>query len=502
MMTTAKLQYHLFALIVIYSLNQLAASEITYSITPDHDLCTVTVPQPCLSLSQFAANANDYLRSNTTLVFLPGIHYLSVILTVSSVEYFSMCTESLTSVVQVVCTNTLFRFTHSQHIDITSIEFIGCASNRIEHVTEFVLQNATFRSGLTMSGGVLFSVMSNIAMAASTFHSNVATWQGGVVRSRNSVITINACKFDNNTATGGGGGVLYLLYSSVKLRESDFNNSKTDFSGGVVYSQNSTVEMDSCTSYNNTGLYGGVVIALHSSVTIKASKLHHSSATMRGGVLDSHNSNITIQASEFDKNSAVEGGVLYSRGGSNVTVDGSRFSDNSASISGGVVYSLDSNVTIRECEFYNNTANLGRGLYSSGSMITIRGSNLFDNLTAAYSEGILHSSNSIIAIEPRLNISDDDTTGTPNNVNPSTTSYSSNQDNVIITSMIILQISEVITINDFSFISSTQTGVPVITSVPLTTTDSEVEPSKLVRLDDVHCTSLFFFFNLLCSLQN
>ena len=262
-----------------------------------------------------------------------------------------------------------------------------------------------------------------------------------------------------------------MLYSSVKLRESDFNNSKTDFSGGMVYSQDSTVEMDSCTSYNNTGLYGGVVIALHSSVTIKASKLHRSSATMRGGVPDSHNSNITIQASEFSKNSAVEGGVLYSRGGSNVTVDSSRFRNNSASISGGVVYSSDSNVTIRECEFYNNTANLGRGLYSSGSTITIRGSNLFDNLTAAYSEGILHSSNSIIAIEPRLNISDDDTIGTPDNIYPSTTS--SNQDNVI-TSMIILQISEVITINDFSFISSTQTGVPVITSVPLTTTDSEV----------------------------
>ena len=55
--------------------------------------------------------------------------------------------------------------------------------------------------------------------------------------------------------------------------------------------------------------------------------------------------------------------------------------------------------------------------------------------------------------------------------------------------MIILQISEVITINDFSFVSSTQTGVTVIMSASLTTTDSEVEPSKLVRLDDVHCTS-------------
>jgi hypothetical protein len=223
-MATAK--YCLFALTIVCSLNQQAANanEITYTITADHNLCTV--PQQCISLAQFAANPSSYLRPNTTLVFLPGTHHLGVRLTVSNVQYFSMHAE--TSVVQVVCmnSNALFHFTHSQHIDIASIEFIGCASNRIEYVTEFVLQNTTFRNGMTVSGGVLYSIMSNIAIAASTFHGNVATWQGGVIRSQDSVITINACKFDNNTATGGGGGVLYLLYSSVKLQENDFNNSK------------------------------------------------------------------------------------------------------------------------------------------------------------------------------------------------------------------------------------------------------------------------------------
>ena len=302
--------YHLIALIVVCSLNWQAASVVTYTIiTADHDFCSV--PQPCLSLSQFVANSNGYLHSNTTLVFLPGTHYLTVRLTISNVQYFSMHPKTPSDSVQIVCTNSLFTFTRSQRIDITSIEFVGCASNRVEHVAEFVLQNTIFRSGMTMSGGVLYSVMSNITIAASTFHSNVASWQGGVIRSRSSVITINACKFDNNTAMGGGGGVLYLLHSSVNIRESDFNNSKTNFSGGAVYSQNSTIEMDACESYNNSGLYGGVMISLHSSVTIKAGKLHCNSASTQGGVLDTHNSNVTIQASEFDKNSAENGGVLY-----------------------------------------------------------------------------------------------------------------------------------------------------------------------------------------------
>jgi hypothetical protein len=216
---------------------------------------------------------------------------------------------------------------------------------------------------------------------------------------------------------------------------------------------------------------------------------------MRGGALDTYNSNVTIQASEFNKNSAVEGGVLYSRGGSNVTIDASRFSNNSASISGGVLYSSDSNVTIRECEFYNNVANLGRGLYSSNSMITIRDTNLFGNLTAAYSEGILHSSNSIIAIEPRLNysISDDDTivTGVPDSV--STTTTNGDQDTIITSISIIgLQISEAdiiasrSTTKDSSFISSTQTEVTMIMSVPLTATEVEASESTIIGLDHVH----------------
>ena len=169
----------LLALLVVCFLNHQAPSEVTYyTIAADHDLCTV--PQLCLSLSRFAANSNIYLHSNTTLVFLPGTHNLTVSLTVSGVHYFSMRSE--TSGVQMVCMNTLFQLTNSQHIYITGIEFVGCASNQVEHVAELVLQNTIFRSGSTVSGGVFYSVTSNITIAASTFHSNVASWQGGVVR--------------------------------------------------------------------------------------------------------------------------------------------------------------------------------------------------------------------------------------------------------------------------------------------------------------------------------
>ncbi|MCG8624643.1 MAG: hypothetical protein MJE68_21940, partial [Proteobacteria bacterium] len=55
--------------LILCSLNRtLAASEVYYiRATNSTDLCTV---QPCLTLSQFAANSSHYLHSNTTLVFL------------------------------------------------------------------------------------------------------------------------------------------------------------------------------------------------------------------------------------------------------------------------------------------------------------------------------------------------------------------------------------------------------------------------------------------------
>ena len=96
----------LFALVILCSLNQ-AASEVYHMSA---DLCTA--PLPCLSLTQFAANSSGYLHSNTTLVFLPGTHYLTVRLTVSNVHYFSMHPENTAA--KIMCRNSsAFSFTHS-----------------------------------------------------------------------------------------------------------------------------------------------------------------------------------------------------------------------------------------------------------------------------------------------------------------------------------------------------------------------------------------------------
>ena len=127
--------------LIFHSLNH-AASEVYYVTINLTNVCT---EQPCLTLSQFAANSSHYLHSgNTTLVFLPGTHYLSnVNLVLSNRDNFVLKSENSTT--QIKCTiDSHIYFTQSRCIRITNLEFIGCGGNQVEHVEKFVVEDTRF----------------------------------------------------------------------------------------------------------------------------------------------------------------------------------------------------------------------------------------------------------------------------------------------------------------------------------------------------------------------
>ena len=141
----------LYVVFILCSLNQ-AASEVFHITTNSEstDLCT----EPCLTLSKFAANSSHYLHPNTTLIFLPGTHYLNASnLTLTGVDKFVMKSENL--IAQIQCTNdSRIYFSESQLVHITNLEFIGCGSNQVVLVEEFVVHNAVFK-GQAGSGTAL-----------------------------------------------------------------------------------------------------------------------------------------------------------------------------------------------------------------------------------------------------------------------------------------------------------------------------------------------------------
>ena len=156
-------------LLVFCSLNQ-AAGEVYYIITNSVDLCTM---QPCLTLSQFAANSSHFLNSNTTLVFLCGTHYLNAVnLTLASVDKFVMKSDTDSTGAWIQCTNGLsIHFNQIQYVHIANLQFVGCGGNQVKDVKEFVVEDTKFE-GQENSGTVLKLVETTAHVVNSTFESN------------------------------------------------------------------------------------------------------------------------------------------------------------------------------------------------------------------------------------------------------------------------------------------------------------------------------------------
>ena len=80
-----------------------SSGDTTYYVKPTSD--TACLAEPCLTLSEYAQQPHQYLTSNTTLLLLPGVHVLSVNLTVENVSSFEICAQliSPTNIQKVSC---------------------------------------------------------------------------------------------------------------------------------------------------------------------------------------------------------------------------------------------------------------------------------------------------------------------------------------------------------------------------------------------------------------
>ena len=208
-------------LLILCSLNQ-AASEVYFITTNSSDLCTV---QPYLILSQFAANSSHYLHSNTTLVFLPGTHYLSTVLTLTNVGNFVMKSENLTA--QIICTNdSHIHFSQSRYIYITNLELIGCGGNQVKYADKILIKDTKFE-GQENSETALELIQTTAQIVNSTFVSNrkgsfrkyhgeiiTCAFIGGAVIATNSVVSISQSMFKEMEQTLVE---LYLQSNTVSL---------------------------------------------------------------------------------------------------------------------------------------------------------------------------------------------------------------------------------------------------------------------------------------------
>ena len=157
---------HISMMLVLFCCINKAASGIYWITTNSSSLQTTH-----LTLSQFAAYSDDFLHLNTTLVFLPGTHYLTGSLTISNLVNFSMTSQSTTA--HLVCTkySDNIHFSHSQYIHMANLKFIGCGGNLVDNVVELIVQYVLFQ-GNDNSGTALNLVDTTAQIVSCTFSSN------------------------------------------------------------------------------------------------------------------------------------------------------------------------------------------------------------------------------------------------------------------------------------------------------------------------------------------
>ena len=414
--------------LILCSVHQ-AASE--HYITPSStDHCRV---RPCLTLYQYVTNSSHHLQSSTTLVFLPGTHYLQVSLTVSNVNSFVMKSESTPA--QIHCTiNSHITFYHLWYVHINSLKFVGCGGNRVEYIREFVVQytvftgqeysetalelfqttaeivNSAFESnkrgtyditGVETSGGAIIASNSSVDISQSKFEDNRADNGGAIFAEQNSIINVSGSEFVNNNANVTG-GVLRSQSSTITIETCQFHENIA-ISGGVLFSYSSTMKLEQSKFHGNSAQQGGVVISISDDITIEMCKFHRNYATSFGGVLGSENSIIKLRQSEFHGNSAGNGGVVtltYST----ITIEASTFDDNTAILEGGVLLSADSIVTIGNSAFNNNTSPVGVVIFAIQNSKIQQHNSLLINNNVAVERAVLFLYNSEFIGHDRGNV--------------------------------------------------------------------------------------------------
>ena len=132
----------------------------------------------CFSLDELATNTS-WLESDTTLIFLPGTHTLSIelsIINVSSlsllklVESTSLLEKSSLKSVVTCQLNASFYFYNVIYISISGLELVGCRLHAVL-IKQLLIKSVTFQ-GKNDSGTALEIITTNASILNSTFTYN------------------------------------------------------------------------------------------------------------------------------------------------------------------------------------------------------------------------------------------------------------------------------------------------------------------------------------------
>ena len=324
-----------------------------YHITPSPD--TLCPNEPCLTISEFIDQANQYIALNTTLMFLPGTHTVKSGLLVEGIASLTLLgmdsNSSVNSLPMIICDRPVsFGFKYIDDLLLRSLAFDSCgdgtyAAISVTSVSKLEISDCSFKNSVSSGGAVVVANCNMLLITKNVFENNYAVVGGGLYVNE-SAISLIGNTFTNNIAALRGAGVALL-------------NCHATFTGMVTFR-------------NNSGVSNGREI-VHRDREFRGGFLSLTSVGTRstGGAMFIYKSDVTFGNISIENNIATYGGGVCVFG-STISFSGlTDFVNNSAEDSGGAVYALDRSQLYFEgtSSFKYNTALNGGGLYLADSSL-------------------------------------------------------------------------------------------------------------------------------------
>ena len=389
---------HLLTLVFLL-VGAVSAQTKVHYITPSPDI--LCPEDPCLTLSQFAANSSNH-SGHISLIFLPGNHTLNRELILSGADNFSMESLQDNEMVTIECTSQYERFNVNEttFATIKGLHFIGCGGNTVTRMEELVVEDTTFqgvegegRGTALVLNQVNFTKIRECSFISNTPGNNSERYCVGEFIRDTNILHYLRLKEDDLVSVGGA---LLTISSNVSFTKTKFNSNEAEI-GGVLLAYKSIISISQCTySYNRAFCGGGIMATVESSVKIHNSIFNknvargdvHSTGRQNGGVMLTLSGSFNIINSTYIKNNATwSGGVMHTRYGS-FNIINSTFINNTADY--GVIHIVDASLHITSSTFTNNTARDGGVMYTINVSVHITNST-FNNNSAANDGGAMHT---------------------------------------------------------------------------------------------------------------
>ena len=397
-----------------------ACGDNMFHITPNENITCTCAEIPCVTLDTFVemltqrSAENSEQTNNTTLIFMPGVHDLTITLHLEGVSNITFQgSQDLASRINVGLGN--FTFANSKMLSFRNLVFESTEpgyANKV--VMSFVASGEVALTSVRFDRNVAIGTMqqaieavdSDISLTDVAFTGFTGD-NGGAITASNCTLTFTGnCSFTRNSALRSG-GALYaescLVHFNTKVT---FHNNVAAKTGGAMTAiANSVVEFNGVSSFSNNfvasldseehiPLHGGGAIALDTSfMVINSSVTFLSNRAPNGGAVLAYESSISSEMSArltLANNMAILGDENSHINPADHSVENTSCVNSQHGELGGSIISNGSKIYLREAAFLNSSGRCGGSIYAIYSSLMLSGNTSFTFSAAEYDGGALY----------------------------------------------------------------------------------------------------------------